>query len=360
MYPIIMAGGSGTRLWPVSRKNSPKQVKPFIDNDTLLQKTYKRLLQGFKAENIYITISSELKETALKQLPSFPEGNFSLEPYRRGTAAALGLALVKIFHRDKNATFVFINSDNHIKNEPEFLRILNIAEKTLQSYPDYVMLGGIRPEYPETGFGYIKIGEIFNRQMHPPVEIYKVEKFVEKPNLETAKEFLASGNYLWNPTLIMGRADHFLNLFKKHLPETYDYLMEIEKYIDTPQEEDAIAQIFSLTTDIAIDYGIIEKEDKMLVMPADIGWSDVGTWRAIKDILTTTEKENIIKGRHIGVDSKNNLIYSSEKKLISTVGLENMIIIETDDALLVCPKDRAQDVKKIVNKIKEKGLEEYL
>ncbi|NQU83150.1 MAG: mannose-1-phosphate guanylyltransferase [Parcubacteria group bacterium] len=363
MYPIIMAGGSGTRLWPVSRKNNPKQIKPFIDDDTLLQKTYKRLLGGFKDENIYITTSPALKETILEQLPSFSGGNFSLEPCRRGTAAALGLALIKVLHRDPNSTFVFINSDNYIKNEQAFLQLLNTAEKIIQYRPDHVILGGIKPEYPETGFGYIKMGEKLNEQVDLAIqgnEVYLVEKFVEKPDLETAKEFVSSGKYLWDPTLIAARVDHFLSLFKKHLPETYDHLIEIKKYIDTPQEEEVIKSRFQLMTDLAIDYGITEKEDKMLVIPADIGWSDVGNWRAIKDILSDSKEGNIVKGEYIGVDSHNNLIHSSGKKIIGTIGLCDMIVVETEDALLICPKDRAQDVKKIVAKIKEQGLEHYL
>lgn len=353
MYPIIMAGGSGTRLWPVSRKNKPKQVRPFIDGDTLLQKTYKRLLRGFIDEKIYITTSPQLKNSILEQLPSFNEGNFSIEPCRKGTASALGLVLIKIYKRDKDANFVFINSDSFIKNENAFIEKLNLAEKILDKNPEKIILLGIKPTYPETGYGYIKIGECVEDNL------FKVEKFIEKPNIVTAKSFLDSGDYLWNPTLIMSKVSYFLNLFKKHLPDTYNYLMEIEKYIDTPLEEKMIMENFLHTTDISVDYGILEKEIDMLVMPADIGWSDIGHWRAIKDILSDGE-ENIIKGKSINIDSYNNLIYSTSQKLIGTIGLKDMIIVETEDALLICPKDRAQEVKEIVSNIKEQGLENFL
>lgn len=356
-----MAGGQGTRLWPISRKNNPKQVCPFVDNETLLQKTYNRLLQGFAPEKIYITTSRDLKNSILEQLPSFPERNFSLEPCRRETAPALGLALIKIWHRDKNAIFVFINSDNHIENQNEFLIILNSAEKTIEENPNYSMVLGVKPSYPETGYGYIKIGESFNTNDVVRVnDIFKVDKFVEKPDLETAKEYVSSGNYLWDPTLIISRVDHYLNLFKKYLPETYERLMKIEKFIDTPQEKEIIEQEFPFMKKIAIDYGIREKEENVLVVPTDIGWSDVGNWRTVKDILTKEDGGNVIKANCVNIDSKNNLIYASSKKIVGAIGLENMIIVETDDALLVCPKDRAQDVKKIVADIEEKGFKEYL
>jgi mannose-1-phosphate guanylyltransferase len=357
LYPVIMAGGTGTRLWPVSRKNNPKQIKPFIDDDTLLQKTYKRMLAGYPKENIYITTNSALAGLIKEQLPEFPEKNFTIEPCRRGTAAAIGLAVAKIYKRDKTASFVYINSDNYIKNELEFLRVLHLAEKTLEENPEKVVLIGIKAEYPETGYGYIKMAEVFKESGAD--KIYNVEKFVEKPDLKTAEEYVISGKYLWNPTLIMAKAEYFIKLFERYEPETYKQLMSIIS-ADDANEKEVIEKSFPQMTDLAIDNAILEKEKDMLVMPADIGWSDVGSWRAIKEILSSEINENIVKGRHIGVESTGNLIYATNKKIVGTIGLKDMIIVETEDALLVCPKDRAQDVKKIVAEIKEKGMEFYL
>lgn len=358
LYAVIMAGGSGTRLWPVSRKNNPKQIKPFIDNDTLLQKTYKRMLAGYPKENIFITTSSALAGPIKEQLPDFQEENFSIEPCRRGTAAALGLALAKIYKRDKNASFVYINSDNYIKNELEFLRVLHLAEKTLEENQDKVILIGMKADYPETGYGYIKMGEIFKES--DADKIYTVEKFVEKPNLQIAEEYVASGKYLWDATLIVSKVGHFLDLFKTHEPETYAHLQSCVEAIDTLNEADVVAREFPGMTDMAIDYVITEKEKNMLVMPANIGWSDVGSWRAIKEMLSNEVNENVVKGQHIGVESTGNLIYATNKKIVGTIGLKDMIIVETEDALLVCPKDRAQDVKKIVAEMKLNNLDSYL
>jgi mannose-1-phosphate guanylyltransferase len=358
LYPIIMAGGTGTRLWPVSRKNNPKQIKPFIDDDTLLQKTYKRMLAGYGCENIYITTNGSLVGMIKEQLPDFPEKNFTIEPRRRGTAAALGLALAKIYKRDKSASFVYINSDNYIKNEHEFLRVLSLAEKTLSENPEKVVLIGIKAEYPETGYGYIKMGEVFKESGAD--KIYNVEKFVEKPDLKTAEEYVASGKYLWDATLIVSNVRHFLNLFKKHEPKTYAHLLNCIKAIDTPVEAEVVGKEFSQMTDLAIDYVITEKEKDMIVMPANIGWSDVGNWRAIKEILSNEAGENVIKCQHIGVESTGNLIYATNKKIVGTIGLKDMIIVETEDALLVCPKNRAQDVKKIVAELSVKQFDNFL
>lgn len=357
LYPVIMAGGSGTRLWPVSRKNNPKQVKPFIDDDTLLQKTYKRMLAGYPTENIYITTNDALVKLIEEQLPDFPEKNFIIEPCRRGTAAALGLALAKIYKCDKNASFVYINSDNYIKNELEFLRVLSSAEKTLEENPEKVVLIGIKAEYPETGYGYIKMGEVFEESSTD--KIYAVEKFVEKPDFKTAEEYVSSGKYLWNPTLIMAKAEHFIKLFEQYESETYKQIMDIISASETDEKE-AIEHAFPQMTDLSVDNAILEREKNMLVIPASIGWSDVGNWSAIKEILSNEVGENIIKGRHIGVESTGNLIYATNKKIVGTIGLKNMIIVETEDALLVCPKDRAQDVKKIVAEIKANSLDRYL
>lgn len=353
-----MAGGSGTRLWPVSRKNSPKQVKPFIDNDTLLQKTHKRMLAGHLKENIYITTNAALVGLIKEQLPDFPENNFSIEPCRRGTASAIGLAVAKIYKRDKNASFVFINSDNYIKNEREFMRVLNLAEQTLEENQEKVVFIGIKAEYPETGYGYIEMGEVFKKIGADT--IYEVKKFVEKPDFETAKEYVKSGKYLWNATLIVSKAGHFLDLFKKYESETYARLLNCVETIDTPGEAEIIAKEFPQMTDLTIDYAIMEKEKNMLVIPAEIGWSDVGNWQAVKEILSNGSNENIVEARHIGIESEGNLIYATNKKIVGTIGLKDMIIVETEDALLVCHKDRAHDVKKIVAELSAKSLDSYL
>ncbi|MCG2694318.1 mannose-1-phosphate guanylyltransferase [Candidatus Parcubacteria bacterium] len=350
LNPIIIAGGQGTRLWPISRKGEPKQIKPFLNGKTLLKKTYERLLVNIPGENIFLSTTKLLRDAVKKEMEGLPEENIIIEPEPRGTAAALGLSLFRILKKDKDAIFVYINSDNFIKDEKEYHETLSVGEKIVLENPGKVLLIGVKPDCPETGYGYIKVGE--NAGKIDEHKFYSVKKFVEKPNLETAKQFLESGEYFWNPTLIIARADYFLSLYKKHLPDMYDKLLEIT---ESPEK---IERIFPTIEAMSIDCGILEKESNMLVLPADFGWMDIGHWKAIWDMHALGIDDNIEIGRHIHLDSRGNLIYSD--KLVATIGLENMLIIDSHDALLVCPKDRAQDVKKIVEKFKEKNKEEYL
>jgi len=358
MYPIILAGGTGTRLWPVSRKESPKQIQPFLDGETLLLKTYKRLINSAPTENIFLSTNISLFNEAKKQLKDLPLKNFVLEPVKRDTAGALGLSLLKILKRDKDGVFVYINSDAYIKNEKEYDRLLRLGESIIQKNPEKTLLIGINPTYPETGYGYIEVGNFLKKFNED--DVFIVNSFKEKPDLETAKRYLESAKYLWNPTLIIARADYFLSLYKKHLPEMYDILMKINEAIDTDDEDDVIADYFSQITPISIDNGILEKEKDMIVMPGNFGWTDIGHWRAILDILSEDGKDNVELTNHIHTDSFGNFIYSLTGKLTATIGLENMIIVETEDALLICPKNRAQDVKKIVQKLEEREMKEYL
>ena len=373
-----MAGGVGTRLWPISRKGKPKQVYPLLDKETLLQKTWKRLRRGFPARNIYVSTGIAFVEEVKKQLPSLglrpssPRGrgegedyNLILEPERRGTAPALGLALIKLWKRDPKAIFVYINADNYIGKEEEFVRLLKVAERTVRQKPEHTLLIGVNPTYPETGYGYIKMGS--QALKFGADEVFNVEKFVEKPDLETARKFLKRWEYLWNPTLIVARADHFLELYKKHLPETWKVLVRIRLALDTSNEQQVIIKEFPKIAAETIDYGILEREKKMLVLPGNFGWADVGHWRAVHEILvhssqsTVHSKANLCKaGKCVSVDSSGNLVYSLSGKLVALAGVKNMILIESENALLLCPKSRAQDVKKLVENLEKKGMKEYL
>ena len=370
-YPIIMAGGAGTRLWRVSRRDKPKQVYPLIDSDSLLQKTWKRLRKSFPARDIFLATTEALTIEIRRQLPELREENISREPAARGTAAAFGLALMRAAGRDSKAFFVYVNADNFIRDEPEFLRALEAARSLVEKKPDHTVLIGVNPSYPETGYGYIKMGKQEvkiqisnfksqkNKKEYP---VFRVEQFVEKPDLATAKRYLESWEYLWNPTLIVGRVDRFLDLYREHLPSVWRGLSRIKSVFGGAKETEKIRAIFSRMDTVSIDYGILEKEKKMLVLPADFGWADVGHWRAVKDILSKKPAENAVRGRgrYVGVESSGNLIYGMTGKLVATAGLHDCIIIETEDVVMVCPKDRAQDVKKIVAEIEKKKLKGYL
>jgi mannose-1-phosphate guanylyltransferase len=386
LYPIIMAGGSGTRLWPISRRQKPKQIYPFLGKESLLQATWRRLRKGFPAKYIYLTTTHSLKDEILKQLKELNQENLVIEPMARGTAAALGLALLKLQTRAPKAIFVYINVDNFIEDEREFLRVLKVAEKVVKLRPYQVVLIGVNPTYPETGYGYIKIGSPImklrvrkskNQKAGKPSpqfdEIFKVEEFVEKPDLETAKRYLASWQYLWNPTLIVSRVDHFLSLYRKHLPEMWQVLFRIKKTIERDKDKIVPEKEYKTIKPISVDYGILEKEKDLLVLPANFGWSDVGHWLAIDGILrnqifpgSCLRKRksffgNICRGgKTIAVNSENNFIYSLTGKLIALVGVKDFILIETDDAILFCHKAKAQEVREIVSELEKRKMKKYL
>lgn len=357
-HALILAGGGGTRLWPVSRKKTPKQVQPFTDNETLLQKTYHRIEKGFLPENIFIATGNQHCDLVKGQLPQVSAEQFSLEPMRRDTAAAIGLAVLRIYKKDPEAIIVTVNSDAYVKNEKEYLRVLDLARRTVEKNRDHIVLVGINPTYPETGYGYIKMGKMFQETNGD--KIFFTEKFVEKPDLETAKKYMSAWEYLWNPALFVFNAAYFLSLYEKHLPEMREQFKIIEKSLGTKDEEKTVSEMFEKIKPISVDYGIIEKADKMLVIPADFGWADIGHWRTVKDVLSQNEIDNLVKGSHIGVETKGSLIYNFTDKLVATAGVENLIVVVTDDSILVCSKDQAQGVKKIVEKLEMEGMEKYL
>lgn len=352
MKLVIMAGGSGTRLWPVSRKNTPKQIKPFIGNETLLQMTYRRICKSFKIKDIFISANINQKKLIKGQLPKFSDANLILEPVKRDTAAAVGLACITLAKKNPKEVMATINSDHYIKNEKEFNRVLKLSGKIANEYADNLILVGINPTYPETGYGYIKLNKIIKN--YGQDKLFSVECFKEKPDLSTAKRYLNSWAYLWNPAFFVFRVDKMLSLFRKHLPEQYNILSKIKANPAKLNRE------FPKIKAISTDYGIMEKTKDLLCLPAAFDWVDVGHWRSVKDILSKKEADNIFNGKYVGLDSSGNLAYSYSNKLITTIGIKNSIIIETPDAILVCPKDKAQDVKKLVQLLEKKGLSQYI
>lgn len=353
LYAILLAGGSGTRLWPVSRKAIPKQLQPILGKDTLLRSTWKRLRKGLPASRILVVTGSSQAALIRQDLPELPAGNLLIEPMKRDTAAAIGFGAAVALARDPHATVATINSDAYVKDEKEYWRVIRAAEKAARREKRIVLIG-VRPSYPETGYGYIKMGP------RAGAETFEVEGFREKPDLETAKTYVAQPEFLWNPTLIVAEAKTVLAAFKLHLPKTWKELEAIRKAWKTPAREKALAASFGRIVPISIDYGVLEKQKKMLVLPADFGWADVGHWRAVHDVLAASPASNVTRGKHVSHESSGNLLYSFSGKLIATAGLNDMIVLETHDVILICPKSRAQDVKKLVEALEKKNMKKYL
>lgn len=321
-----MAGGSGTRLWPVSTKSCPKQVLQLFGSMTLAQMTYDRVRKGIRADHVWVATSKDHYAELTRQLPRVPTSHFSVEPVRRETAPALALALTKVIASDPAAAFVYVNADNVVKDVRGFHRTLRRAENIIRHDPERVVLVGVKPSYPETGYGYIEMGR------RTAGGARRVVSFKEKPNRKTAERYVRSGKFLWNPTLIVARAAHFLHLFEMHLPDVLHHVKN---------------GAFHRAPSTTIDRGILEKEKNMLVIPAEFDWTDVGTWRALYDALARYPRENVVRGQHQGIDSSGNLLFSESKKQFATIGLHDFVVVETHDAILIVPKSRAQDVKKL-------------
>lgn len=353
-YVVIMAGGSGTRLWPMSRTNLPKQFHSLASEKSLIQETYERVKDLVPKENIYVSLVSSILKTSISQLPEVPKENFIIEPEGKNTAPAIGLVAANIFHRNPQAVVITVASDHTVNKITNFQTAVSNAFSFVKDNPDYFVTIGIKPTRPDTGLGYIKVGRKF-----PNSNLHEVNQFVEKPDLETAKSYLKSGGYLWNASYFTWRADKILEMYAEHAPAIYEKLVLILKILDK-KDNATIDKIYKEMPKVPIDTAIAEKVKKIAVVPADLGWSDIGSWSSLYDLLSQqTDSHTISKGNHIGVDDKNCLIYAQDK-LLATVGLEDIVIVDTPDVTLVLNKNQSQKVKDLIEKIKESGNESYL
>lgn len=351
---LIMAGGRGERFWPKSRKNMPKQFLSLTDDGkTMIQLTVERISSIVKLEDIYISTNKDYKTLVLKQLPGLPEKNVLCEPVGRNTAPCIGLGAMHIAKKYDDAMMFVLPSDHLIKFNNMFLRTLQDASEVAEKGDNLVTIG-IAPDYPETGYGYIKFDpEIIEGRS------YKVDRFVEKPNLEAAKEYLATEEYLWNSGMFVWKISSIIKNIQKFMPDTYEALKRIQAAIETEQEETVLEKEFYGIQSQSIDYGIMEKAEDIYILPGTFGWDDVGSWLAVERIKKSNEFGNVVNGNIITVNT-NNCIIQGEKKLIATVGLEDMIIVDTEDATLICAKDHAGNIKKVLENLKICNREEYI
>lgn len=353
---IILAGGVGTRLWPLSRQSSPKQVKALLNDRSILQNCYATVRRAFAAKDIYVVTTADLADNIKQQL-KLPVRQLIIEPFRRETAAAIGLAAWLIEEQSPGATIVTINSDNYFGDANEFSRVIKLAGRLSRQQPEYLLTIGINPTYPETGYGYIKMGEEF--QKIGKDRLFNVASFKEKPNLQLAKKYLDDWRYLWNAALFCFQARSLKTWYGRFLPghfKAFEKLLRSKK----TRRPAVLKQVYASLKPTSIDFGLLEKLDKMLVLPGSFQWHDIGHWKTLAAILPADKAGNIVKGKFIGLDSQGNLIYGTPKKLIAAIGLENYIIVDTEDALLICHQDKAQEVKRLVQEIKAKKWHGYL
>lgn len=351
---LIMAGGRGERFWPKSRKNMPKQFLSLTDDGkTMIQLTVERISLLVRLEDVYVATNRDYKELVLEQLPGLPEENVLCEPVGRNTAPCIGLGAVHIAKKYEDAMMFVLPSDHLIKFNKMFLRTLQDACDVADKNNNLVTIG-ITPDYPETGYGYIKFDS-----HETEGRAYKVDRFVEKPNLEVAKEYLATEEYLWNSGMFIWKVSSILKNIRKFMPETFEGLMRIQSAIGTDNANYVLDKEFTAFQPQSIDYGIMEKADDIYILPGTFGWDDVGSWLAVERIKKTNEFGNVVDGNIITVNTHNCVIQGSQK-LIATVGMEDMIVVDTDDATLICSKDHAGDIKKVLENLKICNREEYI
>ncbi|MBI5471662.1 MAG: mannose-1-phosphate guanylyltransferase [Ignavibacteriae bacterium] len=361
VYPVIMAGGVGTRFWPRSREKSPKQLLEIIGKGTLIQNTVKRLAQFVDVKNIFVVTNKTQKSLASKQLDAVhvDQEKIIIEPVGRNTAACIALAALHVRRLDPTGVMVILPSDHLIEDLQEYERVIKLAVEIADESRNLVTIG-IRPEYPETGYGYIQMynedganNPFFSRG------VYRVKTFAEKPTLQIAEKFLASGDFLWNSGQFVWRVDVILEKLQQFLPELCEQLNKVDKAIGTQHYHTTLEQVYGLIRGISIDYGVMEKAEDVFIIPAKFGWSDIGSWDEVYKMSGKDDHGNTITGKVIQTDTKNSLIYT-ETRVIATIGVEDLLIVDAGDALLICKRGRSQDVKDIADYLKRKQMLDFL
>ena len=352
-YALIMAGGAGTRLWPLSREHLPKPALRLYGDKSMFEIAVERLLPLFSPEQILVVASADHNRVLHEQVPSIPEDNFIVEPEGRGTAPAIGLAAIHLQARDPDATMAVLTAD-HIIGKPDVFRSV-IRSALAFAKDDYLVTLGIKPTWPSTAYGYIEQADLLGEKLG--FKAYAAARFVEKPNAQNAQRMLSLGKYSWNSGMFIWKVGRIMEEFREQMPDLCDRLLRIAKTIGTDNYDTVLRDLWKGIAKQTIDYGIMENAKRVIVLPADMDWLDVGTWSSLKTVLDSDEKGNSKSGDVILWDSENSMVISS-KRLVAGIGLENLIIVDTPDALLVCHMDRAGDVKAFVENLKELGRQD--
>lgn len=359
-YAVIMAGGGGTRLWPVSRKERPKQLLPLIGQETLFQSTVTRLSNLFPPERILVvTVEDQAREMRL-QSPEIPVENYIIEPAPRGTASVVGLAAAVLHKRDAKATMAILPSDHFIRNRDLFHYLLKASFDVAAN--GYLVTLGVTPTAPSTAYGYIQQGESLNGEYKYPT--YKVKNFKEKPDEDTARQLLRTGDHSWNSGMFIWRADTILDEIKKQMPPLDAALKKIITVWGTDQQNAVLNENWQPLKVETVDYGIMENAERVAVLPAGgLGWSDVGMWSSMFEVLLPDMNGNIATNNslHLAHETHNTLVYSEgSERLVVTIGVDDMVIIDTGDVVLVCKADQSQKVKDVVEHLRKHHQEKYL
>lgn len=356
MKALILAGGQGTRLWPLSRKQKPKQFQKLVSAKTMLQETIARVKPIFSWQDIFISTNKEYFAEVKKELPKIPSNNIIAEPLNRERVASILFFIARQRYDNLNEPLVLLPSDHSIKNSSQLLNVLKTAQNFIISHKNYIVIAGAKPAFPDTGLGYIKKGELI--QNDNGIKIYQVDHFKEKPNLKRTQEYTASGEYLWNTAIYIFYPFLIGELVKKFVSDNYQRFLNIKKAFAV-NDIAAVENEYSQMDKASLEYSIIENYDKTAVIESDFGWSDVGSWSVLKDVLSSPSG-NFIKGNYIDIDCKNMMVYGSFDKLVAGVGVKDLIIVVTDDIILVCNKSQSQKVKKVIEKLQKQKKFNYI
>jgi mannose-1-phosphate guanylyltransferase len=353
LYAVIMAGGIGARFWPRSKKKSPKQLLKIVGENTMIQETVKRINGLVPKENILIVTNETQKPGIMEQLPEIPVENIIVEPFGRNTAACIGLASIIIQGRCQDAVTFVMPADHIIKDNEKFLETLETAAK-FSSEKNALLTIGIQPTRPETGYGYIQIDEDSGKN-----NVYKVLTFAEKPNYATAVNFIKSGDFFWNSGMFIWKIDTILDEMSKLMPDLYEGLVQLKEHLNNSDFPNTLSEVYGHLKSISIDYGIMEKSDRVFLVKGLFSWSDVGSWEAVYELSDKDADGNVKVGTVYTDMALDSYIYSPDK-LTAVIGLDNVIVINCNDALLICKRDKAQDVKNIIDYLKLNKLDDHL
>ncbi|HVO21114.1 MAG TPA: mannose-1-phosphate guanylyltransferase [Anaeromyxobacter sp.] len=360
IHPVIMAGGAGTRFWPLSRRNRPKQFLALAGDAPLLAATVQRLPPLAKADRTYVVLGPQHAPVARRLLPTIPEENFIVEPCARNTAPCVGLAALHVGARERKGIMAMLPADHHVAR-PEAFREALVAAAQLADTGAIATIG-IRPSRPETGYGYLRVGPRITVRGKVKVHgvAHKVARFVEKPDVATATRYLADGGYLWNSGIFVFRADVILEEMGRTMPILRKQLETINRTLGTPNYSRTLKKVYPECPSISIDYGVMEKSQRIAVVPADFGWSDVGSFAALSEVRETDGSGNVLDGEAMVLGGRNDVVLASGGRPLAVIGLDDVIVVDAGDAVLVCRRDRAQDVRKAVDELVRRGREDLL